>query len=368
MNFSQTFSFKTSKAPLIILLLLWLLVQFSLYHYYGFRTDYEGGKYLYDADQLSQFKPVKSIRNFYAFHSLIIAFLLKLKLGLVSVFIFQAVLNLFASFRFYQSALILYRNHKLAFTVSAILILTFQVQMWNFYIYTESLFISVLVLIFYRLVVFDFFKARDYIWLAAYTIILSFIRPNGVLLLLPLSLFFLYGYSRYRFPLRYTIPLFVSFTLLLLAHFFGDASIMLAFASKAWKESWVIWEYAEISGDGFSPFASVIYTFFLRLIYFFGMIRPYFSDLHNLLIISFYPLYLLAIYGLKRFWKNNSLTALFVFSLVLTFSLFTLLTFVNWHGRFIAPLLPFFIIMAGFGLKRLFPREDYLLNKSAHSN
>jgi len=180
---------QTLKAyPLTVLFVLWSLVQFPLFFRYGFVTDFEGLKYQNDAHLLMEQFLINPQRVFYASYSIVVALLLEIGIGYYAVLIFQLIVNAWASYLFFK-LLAKLLNSNVALITTAFLIVNVQLQMWNFHLFTESLFISSIII--YMYVVFTFkYKVMDYIKLFLLLIFLSYLRPIGISLAIPAAFFF----------------------------------------------------------------------------------------------------------------------------------------------------------------------------------
>ena len=83
----------------------------------------------------------------------------------------------------------------------------------------------------------------------------------------------------------------------------------------------------------------------LKTIAFFGFTRDYYSPIHNyLLVIFYYPFYLLSLIGI---WKKIRLKDYRIIFMVLITGLFwltTALTCDDWHNRFVLTVFPFIFL------------------------
>jgi hypothetical protein len=107
----------------------------------------------------------------------------------------------------------------------------------------------------------------------------------------------------------------------------------------------------------FQNLPEVLKLGFLRLGAFFGMVRSYYSDLHNaLLIAGFYPVYILSCFGFGFIKRRAKPFHVFAIALIVTFAASVMLTCDDWHNRFIMPVMPLIFIYAGTGSVRLYNR------------
>ncbi len=350
----------SEKSVFIVIGLLWLFVQSMLYFHYGFVTNFEGLKYQNDAKEFIDSFQLNTDRLFYSIYPIIIATILKLRIGLYGVLVFQLIINAWATYRFYCIARKLFSNMWIAIYATCILILTFQIQIWNFHLYTESLFISGLIIYTYRLITINFFSIKHFIYLGILVLILSFVRPTGMLLIIPTLVYFIFRNKEKSLSFYRISPWALAAIAVVIVHILYSAGQFYEFVYRAWNNYWVIWAYSGFN-DSFVESTSdthrVIKLLSYRKLYFFSMLRPYYSDFHNLLMMTFYPVYVLAFIGIIPFWRKNKAMLLFVVTLIAVFSMFSILTFINWHGRFIAPILPFFILLSGAGIQFIFKNK-----------
>lgn len=343
---------KIEKYPLLFLGIIWVIVQWTLFLQYGFNTEFEGLKYQDDAQLLGDSFQIKTSRLFYALYPLIIVFFIKINLGVKAVFIFQLLVNLVSTYFFYKLSMRWFSNIYWAIFTTILLLFTVQIQMWNYFLFTESLFISGLIIYTYILFFADLSRVISIFKLGILFIALSFLRPTGILLLVPTILYFIYNRNRIKTIVIYTGIVFglliVGFNVVFSTGQFQE------YVSMAWSNGWVIWGY-----DGFENILleeggwKAIKLIYYRIFYYLSMIRPYYSDSHNIIMTAFYPVYILALLGMFSPVKKYRSEIYFVIAIIAVFSLFSIFTFINWHGRFIAPILPFIILIAGFGFQNL---------------
>jgi hypothetical protein len=109
----------------------------------------------------------------------------------------------------------------------------------------------------------------------------------------------------------------------------------------------------------FSHFASLA---FIRLRYFFLMVRSYFSTFHNFFLLAYLiVLYGSALMGIKRIIKllPVSLTV-FLFTTIMLFAFTIALQCDDYHNRFALTLMPFYVIMAMWTWEPLMNRISFL--------
>ena len=341
---------QTLKAyPMIVLFVLWSVMQFLLFFRYGFVIDFEGLKYQYDAHLLLEQFFINPQRVFYASYSIAVALLLKIGIGYYAVLLFQLIINAWATYLFFK-ILVKLLSLDIALITTALLIINVQLQMWNFHLFTESLFISGIMVFMYIVFTFDY-GVRDYIKLFLLLVFLSYLRPIGISLAIPAMFFFMLKIRKDWKENAFVVMLLAAavitqfFIMLALRDNFNE------FYSVATNKIWIIGAYNTV--DDYSQLSFLpdfLKAIFLRLFYYFSMLRPYYSLSHKLLEVLFYPVYVLSFIGFFGLYKNSQSRFFFIIVLIGIFSVFTLLSHVNYHGRYISPILPMFLFIAAFGI------------------
>jgi len=252
----------------------------------------------------------------------------------------------------------------------------FPLQIRNFYILTEMLFIDISIILIYLL---SYFK-RAYLPLIVLLIAaLISIRPNGILFLFSIliSVFiFLYRYKKYLYLLGYlVVSIILIFPIInLLNSYMTDLNLINSLNSRGIIWGWSF-EHNQICENTGVPcleiefinnnyqnnifdilrfisinFIEFFKIFFLKAFWLILRARPYYSDLHNYYILFFdLILYIGLIYGLVKRPKNN-----FSVNVILFFIFFSIclvgLTFADWSGRFSLYFLPLIMIFSSYGI------------------
>ena len=240
------------------------------------------------------------------------------------------------------------------------------IQLRNFYILTEILFINFSIILIYLC----FFKQNHKIIIIFLSLFILFLRPQGFLIIL--SLFFTVilfsNLSRiYNFIFK-TILIFASLCLLIFFINIGIKDYELINSLSRGE----IWGYSFETNSicrrdcikgltNPSLYEKNIFGFFIylkenililtrvaffKIILFFSGWRPYYSDLHNIFIIFYHlPIYIFFCMHFFKFKKLNSFETFTIIYISLNV-LFISITFVDWSGRFVMFILPFMIIYA----------------------
>lgn len=248
----------------------------------------------------------------------------------------------------------------------------FPLQIRNFYILTEMLFIDISIIIFFFVV---FFKKQYLPFVIALLLFLISIRPNGIIFVFSMfiSLFlFLINKKKY---LYLSIFLFLGCLILFPVINFLNAYLQDLNLIKSLNKG-IIWGYSFQTGTickssclsmelinndfsntlfGYFQFVSINFIEYFKIFFYkiFWMIlraRPYYSDLHNLYILSLnIILYLSFIYGFLK--KPRDLFSLNLINFYILFSIVLVgLTFADWSGRFSLYILPFVMIFSSYGI------------------
>lgn len=265
----------------------------------------------------------------------------------------------------------------------ALFLFYFPIQIRNFYILTEMLFIDIAIIISYLIV----FYKRVYLPLILLLIsILISLRPNGILYLFSIllcSIFYFIKFKRYFYLVVYFIfcVIFLVPTINLLNSYLVDLNLIDGISNKG-----IVWGWSfvdnrpcrisclgvELINDNYQNNIIDIFKFILKnFINFFNIfllkvfwllvrIRPYYSDLHNYYIVVFNLLFYLGfIYGFikrpKQIFSINVIMSFILLSIILVG-----LTFADWSGRFSLYFLPLIMIFSSYGIL-IFLRKLYFI-------
>jgi hypothetical protein len=254
----------------------------------------------------------------------------------------------------------------------ALFLLYFPLQIRNFYILTEMLFIDVSIFLTYLIV----FYKKQYIPLII--LLLTFlisIRPNGMLFLFSLIfciLLFLINHKKKKYFSLFLISLLIA--TLPVYHLINAYFENLRFIESLNRG--IIWGWSfennqickalclsnELINNNYqnsllgylqfvmANFFEYFKIFFFKIFWLVARVRPYYSDLHNYYIIFFNLIFYLGfIYGFIKRPKNNFSIRFIIFFILLSMILVGL-TFADWSGRFSLYFLPFVMIFSSYGI------------------
>ena len=331
----------------------------------------DSSTYLFYANQLTNFN-FSNLDIAKLSYIILIAVVMFLKLNLTTVIILQFLSTIISSFCLYLMGKKMFSKWVGLICISFFLTYL-PIQLRNFYLLTEMLFINFSIILTY----FVFFKKEKKILILLMTIFVLFLRPQSFLILLSIALsIFVFSKSNKNYSL--SLKLFAlfsfSFLLLILTHIGINNYNLIDSFSKG-----IIWGYSfetnslcykECISDLTNPsiyekniFGLLLYVkdnFFIltkvsiyKIILYFSGWRPYYSFAHNVFILCFHiPIYFLFCVYFLRLKKFDQLE-IFTLLYVLISAIFIGVTFADWSGRFIMYILPFIIIYASKSLFNL---------------
>ena len=331
----------------------------------------DSSTYLFYANQLTNFN-FSNLDIAKLSYIILIAVVMFLKLNLTTVIILQFLTTIISSFCLYLMGKKMFSKWVGLICISFFLTYL-PIQLRNFYLLTEMLFINFSIILTY----FVFFKKEKKFFILLITIFVLFLRPQSFLILLSIALsIFVFSKSNKNYSL--SLKLFAlfsfSFLLLILTHIGINNYNLIDSFSKG-----IIWGYSfetnslcykECISDLTNPsiyekniFGLLLYVkdnFFIltkvsiyKIILYFSGWRPYYSFAHNVFILCFHiPIYFLFCVYFLRLKKFDQLE-IFTLLYVLISAIFIGVTFADWSGRFIMYILPFIIIYASKSLFNL---------------
>ncbi|MEP2277644.1 MAG: hypothetical protein ABJH98_19455 [Reichenbachiella sp.] len=347
----------------IILLVLWAMVQTLIFHLYGIKSAVDTTFYLEDAALIRQGIWPTGRGLMYISYSMLLAVIQVIGLSVSWIILIQIAASLFATIAIFRLATDLYKNKYAGVFAVVFYLLWIKIHQWNFILYTDSLFASLTII---SLTLFYFSKKRrDYIVASIVLLFAIFIRPNGVGLIIAMGGFLMvkFYFDEKRVLKNSFLGISVVLIAIVINHLF-EAHIDSFLDSYAKAE--VIYPGRQlflspphdlVIPNGDSPAllqlaAFIIYNpvyfgklFLLKALLFLANVKPYFSWVHNfIIIVVLYPIYYLAVLGYRRL--NDRAVKTFV-SLFIGLQIGIVgLTSENWDGRFLIPLLPLIFVLA----------------------
>jgi hypothetical protein len=188
----------SKKVLVYFLVLLWIVVQASIFLYYGVKTSVDSPVYIGDAQNLLSGNFPESRSIWYLGYSLYLAAVFLPGGGLGAAVLVQILLSGVATYALYQVVKGMSGQELPALLAVLFYLLWFKIHHWNVFIYTESLFTSAAIISFALLTKSQ--KGWQYglvMVLVAYTFL---IRPTGIGFLLGAV-----GYVVYQFKGRVSL-------------------------------------------------------------------------------------------------------------------------------------------------------------------
>jgi hypothetical protein len=354
---------------------VWLLGQVLLLVVVGPRHGGDSDRYLAEAAAWLSGRWPSGRSLLFSTYSLYVAAWRGAGFGTTAVVLGQIALSGAAAWWLYRLAATLYEP-RVGVLAALLYVSCVELQVWNLYLLTESLFVSLTVLALLLLVRAD----RPGAWLVAAlaTVAAAAVRPHGLALLGAAAGFGLA--ALWRAQRRAALALAA-----LAAAGVGVAGWMVISGMLGgWfrpanflKRGQVIWGYAAIvvppppsvasTPAGGNPLWETLATIWahpghalrvvtLRVGYEWAHVRPYYSTLHNAVILaSLLPVYALAAWGLRRPVRRPRARGLLLGLLGLQ-TLIVALTFADWDGRHLLVMLPPVFVFAAAGACDLLDR------------
>lgn len=362
------------KKNIILAAFIYFFISGLLLYHYGIQLGGEAEKYIDNANRILR---QDELRNgffgiFYVAYSLMVALCIKLSIQLVFVAVVQIIFSFIAAVLLYRLLVNVLGNRRVAFLFFIAYLLCYPIQKWNFFLYSESLHTSCLVIGIY---LFDKLRReRKYTLLAAFgtmMLLILFSRPVGLLFLFSVAavmLTWLYGHKK-----RSLFYLFLGLSIVAIV-VIANSPVTAFINPDSLKRMEVICQvpgegtdttYQEFNRVGLTKVFNVIkddigignflMNGFKKLGCFFGMYRSYYSWQNNLLLLCytlFYPFVLIGIFSRQdsrfKYVKRLSILYLCLTSVAIFF------TCDDWSNRFISPAFPFILILAAAGFLRIY--------------
>lgn len=359
--------FNSQRASLLCLGLLWLLVQLSCYLAYGIRVGADSAVYIDYAHRLLEGQWPEGRLLWYTSYISLLAGIFALGGHTGWVVVVQMSFSALAAFALWKAIKHLSADSLTAFLAVFLYIVWIKIHQWNIFIYTESVFTSLAILSFS--VFFLSARAWQYTLAVLLIIITFFVRPSGFSFL---AGWLVYAVVVLPWPgrVKWLFVLTAGVTVLLLLNFMLTDFVL----AESYARGEIIYPGIQLGVDvpdnlglpaedkpplwrlllfiAYHPwyFAKLC---LIKLSLFFANVKPYFSLLHNtLIVVLLYPLYALAVRG-YRIMPGHRQEKYFVLGFIFSQGLTVMLTTVDWDGRFLVPILPFIFIFSAFGIRSL---------------
>ncbi len=361
------------KKQFVIVSSAYFITAFALLVHYGVNDGGEAFKYLLDGKSIAQSKGLNygEFSYFFVTYSLFLSFFIKYKISLWVVALIQILLSYWAAYSLYKLILLRSQNHFLALLIVCCYLFCYPIQKWIFFIYSEGVHTSLVVIgfcVFIKLL--DKYSFINLVFFITLSAALITTRPVGVLFLLSAYLTFLFVcYHKKQqkvFVLSFVVGILFCTAVLNspVRYFINPDSLKRMELICMVPQNGITANYSQYNRTGLAGAFKVVKNdigfsnFFKagvkKLQLFFGLARSYYSLKNNIFLEVnwlFYPFALLGIFFNRQ--KEFSVIKTFSILIILITAAGIFVTCDDWSNRFIAPVFPFIIILAGVGLNHL---------------
>lgn len=330
------------------------LLLFGIWSLQGILTDKEALKYIGCAQDVLRGDLGGDLLQRYRLYATYILFLVPfVAIGIPTLaVVVQIGSGIWAAFTLRRCVLRLHGTPVQADLVLALFLLAYPIQIWTLALYSESFFVSLSILFLGEALRTD----RTLFRLLILAMLLTFARPVGILFVAPVLVWRVMENSgKVRI-----LWIWAAGTTLLLAilflpvhgmdqlrvvvegHTIGGFPEHPEDGSRFHGSTLADAQFQLIRDHGLGSWAGIVLQ---RIAWFFSLWRPYFSNFHNALALPFLVLYPFALVTLFRRWKKAPFVQ--VLTAILLLNAFVVgLTYAEWNGRFLVPLLPVIMLLA----------------------
>lgn len=350
---------------------VWLLKQLLFLYKFGVRAENDANRYLSAAKEIvSGVLPSGNSASYLGYDSFVSVFL-ALDLGTNSIAAAQILMAFSALLALYKLGSRLY-DVRVGLTAAAVFVLFPDTNYWHAVIYTESLYSSMIIISIW-LIVSASTPGRVIAAIIAFCFTCA-IRPHGVGFAVSGIVFIL---CRLMAGQKYGILTVISLCILASAPLAWNVLGTMSGYGRLldhYVEGTVIWGYPnthipapsvvsveKYTGDLHPLIGIAMYVvnnpvhFWTlaigKVVYFLAHVRPYFAWYHNFSSLVFLiPAYLLGVWSLLRVAVTSRCTKLLLASTFTAQMAIVSITFADWDGRHLIPVLSILFLVAAAGL------------------
>ena len=368
----------SQKKQIAVVAFAYFITAFAILFYYGVNSDGEAFKYLLDAKSIADGRSLNygEFSYFFICYSLLLSFFVKYKISLLWVGILQILLSYLAAHILYKLILSKSGHHNLSLLIFVCYLFCYPIQKWVFYIYSEAIHTSLVVIGFCVLVkLLHKYSVKNLLYFIALAIAIITTRPVGVLFLLAAYITFMYNCYTKKQHKTFWVSVLVGIVLCTavlnspVRYFINPDSLKRMEIICMVPQDGINTDYSQFNRTGLIGafkvikndigFLNFIKTGFKKLGLFFGLVRPYYSLPHNLLLATNWLLYPLAFMGIFCYKQRQFKTIkFFSITILLITAAGIFVTCDDWSNRFIAPVFSFVIMLAELGLNSLFEKRN----------
>ncbi|WP_460891242.1 hypothetical protein [Rufibacter soli] len=371
------------RLSILIPILIWAILQVLLYQRHQVTVPADAiFRYIPHAHKLA----IEGYLDFgydirFVGYTVLIAAALKLGTPFIYIVVFQILLSFLAVVFIYKTIYSLTNNYFCAFMAALLLASCQDIQQWNYYLLTESVFTSVLVACAY---IVTCLKGKARWLLTPLVIYASILRPNGFIIVASIFIFYFYlAYLKadkyHRRNLELGLLIMGAFLLLIANQLLSPFTIVETYARGEIIYGSPEYKIAPPATLKMPPKEALalqkivlffwenpvfaLQQFFAKGLVFLAFIKPYFSLAHKVIIaLTVYPCYFL-IFQAFTLRTTRPYSLMFV-SVIILQTLIVMATSEDWDCRFITPILPFVFMLGTLGLSQVllkyqFPLQDF---------
>lgn len=364
--FTYTFVSMRFNKHIFFLAICWFLVNGFLFYSLGIKYAIDTTRFEAEATAWLNGHIEPSYRLWYSGYIAVLAICKSIFHSIYPSIIFQYLLSFVATIFFYKGLCKLLKNEQAAFFSSLLVLCYLPIQQWNTCLLTESIFISLILLFVWA---FSIEKtSRKWFILLLISILAATVRPNGGILLITCCAVYAIPslQQNKKLPIPFILYLIIA---LLILHSYTDTFYQ--FLLDSFNKGEIICGYnhwpfpnkTNIPNDNSSGSITKIIDlissnpiksmqlFLSRFVALWIDVRTYYSLPHNLFIVVYlFVAYATAIIGFIQYRKIFYELALITLLYCGMNSLLVMITYADWDGRFLAPLLPMIFIWSGLGI------------------
>jgi len=349
----------------IFLGLFWVGVHLYLSNKLGVKIVYDSRRYLdYAQFIINHGIHFSGHSARYLGYSFILTLVHEINNNYALIVVLQSLVSGLAIIALYKITRYLTLSETAASMVAFFCIAWVELPSWNFYIMTESLFISFYIFAFYLLLFsHKWWQYLVCVFVLAYLLIL---RPNGFIPSMAATAYLVRKlWLEHPVWRKYLVAGTVSFlaTIIILLNNYLLTTFKII---EVYKRGDIIFGYYNLliypdsTRVSTTPYPLLNIIIFLiknlayllkagslKVFYFFAHIKPFYSFFHNLFVIAtLLPVYVFA-FRAKLSFKPSFL---FIYTLIFLQTAMVFLTTEDWDGRFLMPILPFILLLSACGL------------------
>lgn len=364
---------------MVAMIIIALIVNLVLYRFYAIKIVNDTSQYLYYGDLIRNGTLYRDHYFWYIGYVLFLSFLKIFSSSPALVVVAQVILFIVALMAVYDASKHIFRHSESAFISCLLYLLFIEIPTWNFYLLPESLYASFVCFSIAAIVRYNG-KLKEGLIALALTAITFFIKPTGIAILIMFLLNVILFHSkawRKNTYSRSIIWITTAVFILLLGNTMVDSFTVVENYSKGeiiyGVSSMPDYQHTDmlmisppedlvIPASDHAPVVRIMLfifhnpVYFIKLsstkgLYFILHIKPYYSLHHNLFIVLFlFPIYFFSLWTLFR--EATPGTIKIILSIYILFQItIVMFTVEDWDGRFLVPIIPPLVILAGRGLQ-----------------